>query len=252
MESLTYSISLLALLFFVVSFAYSSVGLGGGSSYTALMAIVGLNYVAIPTVSLTLNLFVSSIGTYNFTRKKHAKVKLILPFIATSIPFSYFGGSLSVSKDIFQITLLASLLFVVVRIYFFKKMEFNLSIGRRGKLFLSMLIGALLGLVAGIVGIGGGVYLVPLIIIFRLGSEKEAAASASYFVFVNSLSGLFARINHNPINIMEFVPLIIAVIIGGSLGSFLGSTKLTPAAMQKILGIIIVAATLMLTGKMVA
>src|SRR5210317_962915 len=91
----------IAVLFFIVAFAYSSVGLGGGSSYTALMAILGFNTLAIPMVSLTLNLMVTTIGAFNFIRYKHARLNLILPFLVTSIPMAYLGGALQVPKELF-------------------------------------------------------------------------------------------------------------------------------------------------------
>ena len=101
MQDLVISPFFLAALFFAVAFLYSSVGLGGGSSYTALMAIFGVNYLAIPPISLTLNLIVSSLGSFNFIRKRHGSYRLILPFFITSIPMAYLGGSLKLPKDFF-------------------------------------------------------------------------------------------------------------------------------------------------------
>ena len=107
-------------LFFLVAVTYSSVGLGGGSSYTALMAIFGISTLAIPMISLSLNLFVTSVGSFNFIRNKHAKIKLILPFLISSIPMAYLGGSLKLPKEMFYWILLISLVFVAVRIYFWQ------------------------------------------------------------------------------------------------------------------------------------
>jgi uncharacterized membrane protein YfcA len=233
--------------FFIVAFAYSSVGLGGGSSYTALMAILGVNYLAIPTVSLILNLFVTSIGSFNFVRKGHARVRLILPFLVSSIPMAYVGGSLRLSKEIFYWILLITLIFVVVRIYAFENTSLKLTLGSIQQVTLSLIVGSVLGLIAGIVGIGGGIYLVPLIIILGLGSQKEAAACGAIFIWVNSLSGLIARLQYNPVEIAPFIPLVFVVLIGGTLGSYMGSAKFAPRTMEKILGIIIVVAIVFLT-----
>jgi uncharacterized membrane protein YfcA len=162
---------------------------------------------------------------------------------------SYIGGSLNVSKDIFYWILLVSLIFVAFRIYVFEKTSLKLNIGKIQQIILSFIAGSVLGLIAGIVGIGGGIYLVPLIIIFRLGTEKEAAACGVIFIWVTSLSGLIARLQYHPINIAEFIPLIIAVVLGGTLGSHMGSSKFAPKTMQKLLGGIIIVAIVFLVKK---
>lgn len=236
------SLYVIAILFFIIAFAYSSVGLGGGSSYTALMAILGVNVVAIPLISLLLNLLVTTIGSVNFIRKKHARLNLILPFILSSIPMAYVGGSLDLPKHVFYWILLATLVFVAVRIYLWKDTSLRVDLDKKQKLVISLITGSVLGLVAGIVGIGGGIYLVPLIIILGLGSTKEAAACGLIFVWVNSASGLVSRLQYNYINPLDYLPLIVAVIAGGTAGSFMGSTRFKPALMEKILGIIILVA----------
>ncbi len=252
MEELTIPLYILAGLFIIVAFAYSSVGLGGGSSYTALMAIFGVSFLAIPTISLTLNLFVTSIGSFNFIRKKHARVRLILPFFISSIPMSYLGGSLKLQKDIFYWILLITLIFVAVRIYVWEKTSLDLHIGKIQQIIFSLIAGSVLGLIAGIVGIGGGIYLVPIIIVLGLGTEKEAAACGAIFIWVNSLSGLIARLQHNPINIAGFIPLIIAVVVGGTFGSYIGSSTFAPKSMQKVLGGIIIIAIIFLAKKVLS
>lgn len=241
---------ILAVLFFIIAFIYSSVGLGGGSSYTALMAIFSINSLAIPMISLSLNLFVTSIGSYNFIRNKHANIKLILPFLVSSIPMAYLGGSLNLPKEIFYWVLLISLIFVAARIYLWQSMSIQLNLQKNQKLLISLFMGSILGLIAGIVGIGGGVYLVPLIIILGLGTEKEAAACGAIFVWLNSASGLLSRLQYNSIDLTNYIPIIIAVIIGGTLGSYMGSFKFSAKSMDKILGLIILVAIIFLTKKM--
>lgn len=118
METILFSHYILAILFFFIAFIYSSVGLGGGSSYTALMAIFGLNTIAIPMISLSLNLFITSFGSYNFIRNKHDNLKLIIPFLISSIPMAYLGGALELPTDVFYWILLISLVLVAVRIYY--------------------------------------------------------------------------------------------------------------------------------------
>lgn len=240
----------LATLFFVVAFIYSSVGLGGGSSYTALMAIFGMNILAIPMISLSLNLLVTTFGSFNFLRNKHGKIKLVLPFLISSMPMAYLGGALRLPKEIFYWVLLISLIFVAARIFFWQNTTIKLDINQKEKIIISLFAGSALGLVAGIVGIGGGIYLVPLIIILGLGTEKEAAACGAIFIWLNSLSGLLARLQYNSIDLTDYIPLIIAVLAGGFLGSFMGSFKFSPKLMEKILGAVIVIAILFLAKKL--
>ena len=242
----------LAALFFLIAFTYSSVGLGGGSSYTALMAIFGMNALAIPMISLSLNLFVTSVGSFNFIRNRHGKIKLVVPFLISSMPMAYLGGSLKLPKEIFYGALLISLVFVAVRIYFWENTTIELNIDQKGKIIISLLAGSLLGLVAGIVGIGGGIYLIPLIIILGLGTEKEAAACGAIFVWLNSFSGLLSRFQYNSIDLTGYIPLIVAVLAGGSLGSFMGSFKFSPKLMEKILGLIIIVAIFFLAKKIIS
>jgi uncharacterized membrane protein YfcA len=165
---------------------------------------------------------------------------------------SYIGGSLKLPKSIFYWILLITLIIVALRIYLWEKISLKLNIGNIQQIILSLLTGSVLGLIAGIVGIGGGIYLVPLIIILGLGTEKEAAACGAIFIWANSMSGLIARLQHNPINIAEFIPLIIAVVLGGTFGSYLGSSKFKPATMQKLLGGIIIIAILFLARKILS
>jgi hypothetical protein len=162
---------------------------------------------------------------------------------------AYIGGALKVPKEIFYWILLVSLVLVAARIYIWENTTIRLNISQIGKLILSLLIGSILGLIAGIVGIGGGIYLVPIIIILGLGTEKEAAAVGIIFVWINSLSGLIARLQYNSIDLTSHLPLISAVLIGSALGSFMGSYKYSPKTMQRILGIIIIIAISLLTRE---
>ena len=240
----------IALLFFIIAFAYSSVGLGGGSSYTALMAILSCNTLTIPLISLTLSLLVASIGSVNFIRNKHANIKLILPFLLSSMPMAYLGGALQLPKDVFFIVLWLSLIFVAGRIYLWKDTGFKLNLSAQQKIIISVIAGSVLGLFAGIVGIGGGIYLVPLILILGLGSAKEAAACGAIFIWLNSLMGVASRYQHNPIDFNDYIPMIVAVLVGGFAGSLMGSTRFNARLMEKILGGIILIAVMLLTRKL--
>jgi hypothetical protein len=243
---------LMAALFFFVAYAYSSVGLAGGSAYTALLAVLGFNSLAIPMISLVLNLIVTSAGSFNFLRSGHGRLSLILPFLVSSIPLAYLGGTLQLPGKVFYWALLLSLIFVAVRLYIWKSASFSLNLGARQRLAVSLVAGAVLGLVAGIVGIGGGIYLVPLIIILGLGTIKEAAACGAIFIWLNSLSGLAARLQYNAIDLREYVPLIFAVFLGGVLGSFIGAGRYSPQTMERALGVVVIVAIVLLFRKVLA
>ena len=251
-ESLDPIVLTAAVIFFLVAFAYSSVGLGGGSSYTSIMAILGFNYLAIPLVSLSLNVLVSSIGCYNYFKNRHGRLSLILPFLITSIPCSYLGGSLEIEKSTFYPILFVTLFFVFIRLVFFKNAKILFTLSCVSRVTLSLFIGVVLGFVSGVAGIGGGIYLVPLIIVFGLGNEKEAAASGAAFIWLNSVAGLSARIQYHSIELFDYYPMLIAVIMGGFLGSYFGSVKFSKRAMQNLLALVVLLALVFLTKKIFA
>jgi uncharacterized membrane protein YfcA len=250
MTDILIPITALAFMFAVVAFFYASVGLGGGSSYTALLAIFGASTVTIPMVSLTLNILVTTFGSLIFLMHGHARLRLIAPFIFASIPMAYLGGMLHLPKLLFYILLFVSLCFAAARIYFPSNHK-PIQLDRRGKLMLALISGAILGLVAGITGIGGGVYLVPLVILLGLGTAKEAAACGAFFIWVNSVSGLLARLQYNEIDLVPYLPLVLAAVSGGMAGTLMGAGRFQPHTMQRILGSILIAAILMLGRKIV-
>lgn len=252
MELVELSPYIVAILFFVIALLYSSVGLGGGSSYTALMALLGFNVLAIPMVSLVLNVLVTSIGSINFIRFRHARFKLILPFLVTSIPFAYIGGALQLPKTVFYWILLLSLLFVALRIYLLPQVSIRLNLDHRQKMILSLLLGSILGFIAGVSGIGGGIYLVPLIIILGLGSAKEAAACGAIFIFLNSLSGLISRLQYNSIDLSPYWSIIVGALAGGAIGSFIGSSRFSQRTMERVLGLVVLVAIVFLLRKLIA
>ncbi len=251
MSDIELSIGLIACLFFFVALAYSSVGLGGGSSYTAIMVILGFSSLMIPLLSLLLNLLVTTLGSYHFIKQGHLRLKLLLPFVLSSMPMAWIGGTLPVSKLLFQWLLFISLLTVVLRIYIWKNTAFQLSLTPAKQKLLSIIAGGILGLLAGVVGIGGGIYLVPLIMLLGLGSIKEAAACGAVFIWLNSLVGLISRLQYNFVDLSSYFPLIIAVLLGGGLGSLLGAIKLSQQWMEKILGSVVIVALFFLGNKLI-
>ena len=241
----------LPILFLFVSFIYSSVGLGGGSSYTAIMAIMGINYQLIPTTSLTLNLGVTFIGMINFWRAGYGRINLVAPFLITSIPMSYLAGSIQLPEMIFHIILIMTLLLVVLRIYFFDRLAFTYQLSNIEKWLLAIFLGSVLGFIAGTVGIGGGIYLVPLIIMFGLGSTKEASAAGAMFICSNSFAGLIPRLQSGTYDIKFITPLVFAVLVGGFAGSYFGSVRFESKFIQKIMGVVIILAIIFLIQRIV-
>jgi hypothetical protein len=250
MTDLLIPVALLAFIFAVVAFFYASVGLGGGSSYTALLAVFGASTVTIPMVSLTLNILVTTFGSLVFLLHGHARLRLIVPFIISSIPMAYLGGMLQLPKMIFYVVLMVSLCAAAARIYFPNNHR-PIQVDESRKIPCAMLAGALLGTIAGITGIGGGVYLVPLVIILGLGDAKEAAACGAFFIWVNSVAGLLARIQHNGVDLVPYLPLAAAVVLGGMAGTLMGAGRFKARTMQQILGSILIVAILLLGKKIV-
>ncbi len=246
MDSLLLNQYLLAGLFFCITLVYSTVGLGGGSAYTALLTIAGVSYTDIPTISLFLNILVTSITSISFFKGGHGRTGLILPVLLTSVPGAFLGGMLDISARLFEWILLMSLILVAARIYIFPGNGSGTKPGPIQTLVLSLSIGLIFGLLSGIVGIGGGIYLIPLIRIFNLGTIKEASAAGAVFTLANSLSGFTSRVHFHGLSILSIIPLVVAVIAGGFLGAYAGAFRFSAAKIQKILGIIILLAAIVL------
>ena len=249
MDELIIPVFILAALFFIVALLYSSVGLGGASSYVPLLALSGVYYELIPSTSLVLNIAVTLIGTINFWRQGYLRIKLVGLFLLSSMPMSYLGGAIALEKEMFYLLLWLTLVFVALRIYWKKELRLVIQLNPQYQLLVSLVIGGILGFVSGTVGIGGGIYLVPMIILFNLGSEKEAAASGAVFILLNSMAGLVARYQRDVVNFELILPLLLAVLLGGFLGSRLGAVSFKPQNIQKTLGLLVILALVLLSQK---
>ena len=241
----------LPILFLFVSFFYSSVGLGGGSSYTSIMAIMGINYQLIPTTSLTLNLGVTFFGMINFWKAGYGRINIVAPFLITSIPMSYLTGSAQFPELVFEIILIMTLILVLSRIYFLDRLAFTYQLSNIEKWLLAIFLGSFLGFISGTVGIGGGIYLVPLITMFGLGTMKEASAAGAMFIWFNSLAGLLPRLQSGIYDIKFIAPLVFAVLLGGFVGSYYGSVRFESMFIQKIMGAVIILAIIFLIQRIV-
>ena len=226
--ALTLQDFVLATIFAAIAFTYAAVGLGGGSAYTALLVIAHLPAASIPTIALTMNLIVTSAGGYHFIRSGHAKVGLIAPFLISSIPAAYLGGSLQLSETVFQLLLLISLT-TLLPLLLLPKTQTARSPTQTSTFVLTALVcGGLLGFLAGAAGIGGGIYLAPLVVVLGLGTVKQAAACGAIFIWTNSIAGLIARAQHHDIPWEQLGLFGSAVLLGGIFGSRLGAYRLPP------------------------
>ena len=215
---------ILSILFFVTAILYSSVGFGGGSTYLALLLIWDVPYYIFPVIALFCNVIVVSGNSINYVRAGNLNRRLIIPYLIGSIPFAFLGGSINIDKYIFEILLffvlsVAGILLLINSNSF--KSE-NIKIKEINN-FISILIGSILGFVSGIVGIGGGIFLSPILFLMKAGYPKQIATTASLFILINSISGILGQLTkENVINeILNYWPLFIVVLIGGQLGNFL-------------------------------
>ena len=215
---------ILSILFFITAILYSSVGFGGGSTYLALLLIWNIPYYIFPVIALFCNILVVTGNSINYIRAGNHNIKLLIPFLIGSIPFSFLGGTLIINKEIFEI-----LLFIVLSIAGLLLMVNNKSYEKKEikvkklNFIISFLIGSILGIVSGIVGIGGGIFLSPILFLLKADSPKNIATSASLFILINSISGIFGQLSKENIlnEVLIYWPLFFAVIIGGFLGNFL-------------------------------
>ena len=215
---------LLSILFFITAILYSSVGFGGGSTYLALLLIWGVPYFIFPVIALSCNIIVVSGNCFNYIRAKNLNVKLLIPYLIGSIPMSYLGGTLIVEKRLFEILLFlvlttAGLLLLIN----FKSYDDKESDFRKIPIFFSILIGGVIGFFSGVVGIGGGIFLSPILFLMRAGESKHIVTAASLFILINSIFGIIGQFSKNIVltEISNYWYLLLAVLIGGQLGNFL-------------------------------
>ena len=223
----------LSILFFVTATLYSSVGFGGGSTYLALLLLWGVPYYIFPSIALLCNIFVVSGNCYNYIRAGNLNLKLLLPYLIGSVPLAFIGGSLQVDKDLFEILLLLVLSIACILLLFkFRSYEDIESDYKKIPFIISLFIGSLLGFISGIVGLGGCIFLSPILFLLRAGKPQHIVTTASVFILINSVSGIIGQLTKNAVfnEISNYWVLLLAVIIGGQLGNFLNlkvfSTKI--------------------------
>ena len=215
---------ILSILFFVTAILYSSVGFGGGSTYLALLLVWDIPYYIFPIIALLCNIIVVTGNSFNYIRSGNHNFKLLIPFLIGSVPLAFIGGTLKIEKDIFEILLFFVLLIAgILLLINNKSYENNNLITKKINITISLFIGSVLGLISGIVGIGGGIFLSPILFLLKAEKPKIIVTTASLFILVNSISGIFGQLTKDNIliELTNYLPLFICVFVGGLLGNYL-------------------------------
>ena len=215
---------LLAILFLVTAVLYSSVGFGGGSTYLALLLIWGIPYFIFPIIALFCNIIVVSGNCINYIKAGNLNLKMLLPYLVGSIPLAFIGGAIPIKKEFFEILLFLILISAGIMLLFnFKSYGNEIAYYKKIPIPVSVFIGGTIGFIAGVVGIGGGIFLSPILFLLRAAKAKEIVTAASLFILINSISGIIGQLTKNDVlkEIQNYWYLLIIVLIGGQLGNYL-------------------------------
>ena len=219
--------------FFAIAFLYSSVGFGGGSSYLAILSLYSFEYRLLRTIALVCNLIVVSGGTYLFAKQGHINWKKTLPLVLVSVPLAFIGARIPFKENVFFIllgsTLIIAGIIMLLEDYLRKKSIQDASEGKKAMPIVNGAIGGGIGLLAGSVGIGGGIFLSPLLHIMHWDKAKTIAGTASFFILINSASGLAGQLSQGNLT-FDFKMILylgLSVLVGGQLGSRLSVFRLS-------------------------
>ncbi|MFZ3114288.1 MAG: sulfite exporter TauE/SafE family protein [Syntrophales bacterium] len=222
----------------VVAFLYSSVGHAGASGYIAVMAIFGLAPVTIKPVALALNILVASLGVWQFRRAGNFSWRLFWPFAVLSVPFAFIGGALNLPTHAFRVAVGIVLLFSALR-FFIKPAEEKVI---PPSILTSLGVGAGLGLLSGLTGTGGGVFLTPLLLFMGWARTRVASGVSALFILVNSSAGLMGNLAATHDMPLVAASLALAAVAGGWLGSYLGSNRFSVPLIRQVLAVVMVLA----------
>ena len=243
------TLCILALLIFVGALLYSSVGHAGASGYLAAMALVGVSAVVMKPTALTLNILVASIATVKFHRAGYFSFRLLLPFALTSIPFAFLGGYLTLPGHWYKTLVGVILLFAAYKLFRNASKATEHADVRPIPLWAGLLCGAVIGMLAGLTGTGGGIFLSPLLLLMGWAETRQTAGVSAAFILVNSIAGLLGNVSSIgslPGFIFVLAP---AAILGGFIGAEFGSKRLASANVRRLLALVLIVAgcKLMLT-----
>jgi len=231
--------SLLYIFMPLVALLYASFGFGGATGYLAVMSLFGISPQVMASTALVLNIIVAGISFITYFREGHLRGEMLLPFIITSIPAAFIGGSFKISDCIYSVLLYAVLTFVAIDLLFFSKKQDERQSLRPVPFWLALVIGFVIGSVSGMVGIGGGVFLSPIILYARWGNSKQTATVAAAFIVLNSISGLLGRFIGGTFVFDGYsISLIPFVSVGALAGSWLGAQRISNLNLRRTLGVI--------------
>lgn len=234
---------LLAVIFFLIATLYGAVGLGGGSGYLAVMGLVGVPPEIMRPTALTLNILVASIGTWKYVRAGHFSARLFWPIAAASIPFAFIGGLLTLPGGLYRPIVGVVLLYAAFRLWrSSSKPQSEPQVNPTLPIWIALIAGAAIGLIAGLVGMGGGILLGPLLLLTGWADTRQAMGITAAFVLVNSLAGLAGRLTSVPELPSSILPWLLVVGIGGWLGAEYGSKRLDPLLLRRLLALVLLAA----------
>lgn len=214
---------------------YASVGHGGASAYLAILSLYGRSPAEMSTSALVLNVLVAGVATIAYGRAGHLSVGLAAPFVVASVPAAYVGGLLQVSPRVYGLLLGAALLFAAGRLWWTTAERPTKPLSW----WLSIPTGAAIGLLSGIVGVGGGIFLSPLMILAGWAQAKPTAAVSALFIVVNSLAGLGGRAARGVLVLGDLGPVVMPAFVGGLVGSWIGARRLPPIHLRRVLAVIL-------------
>ena len=234
---------ILSIFFLITSILYSSVGFGGGSTYLALMLIWEIPFYIIPILALCCNIIVVSGNSINYVRSGNLNLNLLVPYLIGSIPFAFFGASISISKELFEIILFI-ILFIAGILLLIKNNSYRddqIKINSVPKA-VSIFIGSVIGFFSGIVGIGGGIFLSPILFLMKAGYPRHIATAASLFILINSIFGVAGQLTKNIVfdEFFHYWPLFLFVLIGGQIGNLLNIKFLSNKTLTIITSMLVI------------
>lgn len=242
----TTSLLLISVLIFFVAALYSSVGHGGASGYLAVLSFFAVTPALMSSTALVLNVLVAGIGTISFLRAGHFSFKFSWPFVLLSVPAAFLGGLIRVSDNLFFLLLAGVLLVAAYRLAGGELAGNHEMEIRSPSRAVALPVGAGIGLLSGVVGVGGGIFLSPMIMLLHWATAKQTAALSAFFIVVNSLAGLAGRMARGGIMLEGLAPLVLAAFFGGLLGSYFGANKFSGPLLRRLLALVLLTAGLKL------
>jgi uncharacterized membrane protein YfcA len=246
---------ILTIFFFITAILYSSIGFGGGSTYLALMLIWDVPFYIFPIIALICNIIVVTGNSINFLRSKNINLNLLTPYLIGSVPFAFFGASVSIDKGLFEILLFLILLiagiFLLLESKYFDKDQIVI---RQVSKVISILIGSIIGFISGLVGIGGGIFLSPILFLLKAGYPKHITSTASLFILINSIFGVAGQLTKDIVlnEFLNYWPLFVAVLIGGQIGSFLNIKFLSNKVLAIMTSLLVIFVAIRMGFRLIA